>query len=68
MHLKDMEQGLVGNDTGRSDVETNVTLGTGQIDMADLIKRAGEIGVEYMFIEDESSKVVDQVPKLQSLD
>lgn len=63
MHLKDMEQGLVGNDTGHSDVETNVTLGTGQIDMDGLIKRAKELGIEYLFIEDESSRVVEQMPK-----
>ncbi len=63
MHLKDMEQGLVGNHTGHSDVETNVTLGTGQIDMDGLIKRAKELGIEYMFIEDESSRVVNQVPQ-----
>ena len=62
MHLKDMEQGIVGNDTGHSDVETNVTLGTGQIDMDGLIKRAKELGIEYLFIEDESSRSVKQIP------
>ncbi|MGB3151860.1 MAG: sugar phosphate isomerase/epimerase [Maribacter sp.] len=62
MHLKDMEQGMVGNDTGHSDVETNVTLGTGQIDMDGLIGRAKELGIEYLFIEDESSRVVEQIP------
>ncbi|MFT5736598.1 MAG: sugar phosphate isomerase/epimerase [Maribacter sp.] len=63
MHLKDMEHGMVGNVSGHSDVETNVTLGTGQIDMDGLIKRAKELGIEYMFIEDESSRVVEQMPK-----
>lgn len=62
MHLKDMEQGLVGNVSGHSDVETNVILGTGQLDMDGLIKRAKELGIEYMFIEDESSRVVEQMP------
>lgn len=62
MHLKDMEQGLVGNVSGHSDVETNVVLGTGQLDMDGLIKRAKELGIEYMFIEDESSRVVEQMP------
>lgn len=62
MHLKDMEHGLVGDVSGHSDVETNVTLGTGQIDMDGLIKRAKELGIEYMFIEDESSRVVEQMP------
>lgn len=63
MHLKDMEKGLVGNDSGHSDVETNVVLGTGQIAMVELIVKAKELGIEYMFIEDESSRVVEQVPQ-----
>ena len=49
LHLKDMEHGVAGNNTGHEDVETNVVLGTGQI--------------KYMFIEDESSRVVEQVPQ-----
>ena len=62
MHLKDMQKGVKGNDSGHEDVETNVVLGTGQIDMAALVNRARELNVEYMFIEDESSRVVDQIP------
>lgn len=63
MHLKDMEKGIQGNTSGHEDVETNVVLGTGQIDIEALVLRARELGVEYMFIEDESSRVVEQVPK-----
>jgi len=64
LHLKDMEHGVKGNDTGHEDVETNVVLGTGQVDIAGVIKRAKELGVvEYMFIEDECSRVVEQVPQ-----
>ncbi len=66
LHLKDMQQGVQGNDTGHEDVETNVVLGSGVIDIASLVQRAREIGIEYMFIEDESSRAVDQIP--QSLD
>ena len=62
-HLKDMEKGVQGNDTGHEDVETNVVLGTGQIDIAGLVKRGAELGIRYMFIEDESSRVVEQVPQ-----
>ena len=62
MHLKDMEKGVQGNDTGHEDVETNVVLGTGQIDIGSLVLRARELGVEYMFIEDESSVSVEQIP------
>ena len=64
LHLKDMENGIKGNDTGHEDVETNVVLGTGQVDIAGVVKRAKELGVvEYMFIEDECSRVVEQVPQ-----
>lgn len=63
MHLKDMQSGTESNNTGHSDVETNVVLGTGEIDMAGLVKRAKELKIEYLFIEDESSTVVAQVPQ-----
>jgi len=63
LHLKDMEKGVKGNNTGHEDVETNVVLGTGQIDMVGVIAEAKKLGIEYMFIEDESSRVVDQVPQ-----
>ena len=63
LHLKDLELGVKGNDTGHEDVETNVVLGTGQVDIAGVVKRAKELGVvKYMFIEDECSRVVEQVP------
>ncbi len=63
MHLKDMEKGLKGDNTGHSDVETNVVLGTGQINIAGVVARGKELGIKYMFIEDECSRVVAQVPK-----
>lgn len=63
MHLKDMQHGVEGNNTGHEDVETNVVLGTGQIDMVGVVQEAKKLGIEYMFIEDESSRVVEQVPQ-----
>lgn len=63
MHLKDMQEGITGNTSGHEDVETNVVLGSGQIDIGALVLRARELGIAYMFIEDESSRVVDQVPQ-----
>ena len=64
LHLKDLENGVKGNNTGHEDVETNVVLGTGQVDIAGVVKRAKELGVvKYMFIEDECSRVVEQVPQ-----
>jgi sugar phosphate isomerase/epimerase len=73
LHLKDMEKGTPKDNTGHSDVETNVTLGMGEVDIAGVVKRARELGVvEYMFIEDECSRVVEQVPQslrfLESID
>ena len=62
LHLKDMEKGVEGNTTGHEDVETNVVLGTGQINISAIVARAGELGIQYMFIEDESSRVLEQVP------
>ncbi len=63
MHLKDCQKGEPINHTGKSDVETNVVLGTGKIDIKAVIQAAKKLKLEYLFIEDESSRVVDQVPK-----
>ena len=72
LHLKDMEKGVEGNDSGHEDVETNVVLGTGQVNIRDIVVKAGQLGIPYMFIEDESSRVLEQVPLslnyLKSLD
>jgi sugar phosphate isomerase/epimerase len=40
-----------------------VILGQGQIDIEGIVKKAYQQGVRYMFIEDESSRVIEQVPK-----
>ena len=63
LHLKDMEKGIEGNNTGHEEDDTNVVLGTGQIDIAGVVAEAKKLGIEYMFIEDESKNVVTQVPK-----
>jgi len=63
MHLKDCQKGTEGNQNGQSDVETNVVLGTGQIDIAAVVAEAKKMGLEYLFIEDESSKSVQQIPQ-----
>ncbi len=63
MHLKDCKKGTEGNQNGQSDVETNVVLGTGQIDIAAVVAEAKKMGLEYLFIEDESSKSVEQIPQ-----
>ena len=63
LHLKDMKSGIDKNLSGLTDVEFNVPLGTGQIDMEGIMKTARKIGVKYYFIEDESSAVMNQVPE-----
>ena len=63
MHLKDMQKGIKKDLTSGTNVEYNVPLGTGQLDMVGILKEAQKIGIAHYFIEDESSAVVAQVPK-----
>ncbi|MRI00150.1 TIM barrel protein [Kriegella sp. EG-1] len=63
MHLKDMEHGVKGNNTGSEDDDSNVVLGTGQVDIAGTVAEAKALGIEYLFIEDESTDVVNQIPE-----
>jgi len=63
LHLKDRKPGTEGTSDGTGNVETNVVLGTGDIDIAAIIRKAKEIGVEYLIIEDESSRSVSQIPQ-----
>ncbi len=63
LHLKDRRIGTPGTKDGRGDVETNVVLGTGDIDIAGIIKEAKKQGTEFLTIEDESSRSVEQIPQ-----
>ncbi len=63
MHLKDRKPGTEGNQFGRADVESNVVLGTGDVGIAAIMKEAKKAGVKHFFIEDESSRSMDQVPQ-----
>jgi sugar phosphate isomerase/epimerase len=63
MHMKDMQAGTKSDLTGHSDVETNVTVGTGVIKFPEIMKAAKKAGVRYLFIEDESSRSMQQVPQ-----
>ena len=62
MHLKDRKTGTTGNQKGEADVESNVVLGSGDVDIAGIMKAAKKAGVKHYFIEDESSRSVEQVP------
>jgi sugar phosphate isomerase/epimerase len=63
MHLKDRKPGTEGNQFGRADVETNVVLGTGDVGIGEIMKVAKKAGVKHFFIEDESSRSMEQVPQ-----
>lgn len=62
LHLKDRLIGTPGSMDGHGDVETNVVLGTGDVDIAGIIKEAKKQGTQYLTIEDESSRSVSQIP------
>lgn len=63
MHLKDRKIGTEGNQNGNADVETNVILGQGDVGIFDIMRIAKRMGVKHFFIEDESSRSMEQVPK-----
>lgn len=63
MHLKDRKPGTPGNQNGNSDEETNVVLGSGDVGIAAIMKVAKRYGVKHFFIEDESSRSVQQIPQ-----
>ena len=62
MHLKDRKPGTPDSNNGHSDVESNVTLGQGDVGIATLMKQAKKSGVKHYFIEDESSRSMEQMP------
>ena len=63
MHVKDMKKGVKGDLSGKSDVTSDVVLGTGQIDYPALLKAAQKAGVKWYFIEDESPTAAGQIPQ-----
>ncbi|WP_338875467.1 TIM barrel protein [Spirosoma sp. SC4-14] len=63
MHLKDRKPGTPDTNTGHSDVESNVTLGQGDVGIAAIMKQAKKSAVKHYFIEDESSRSMEQVPE-----
>lgn len=64
MHLKDMKKGTkTGSLSGGTDVNNDVALGAGQIDMAAVLHAAKKAGVKWYFIEDESTSSEQQIPE-----
>lgn len=62
-HLKDRKPGTPNTMTGHADVESNVVLGDGDISIAAFMQAAKKAGVKHFFIEDESSRSMEQMPK-----
>ena len=62
MAFKDGRKGVKGDASGRIDTESNVALGTGQINIASIMKAAKKSAIENYYIEDESNAVNAQVP------
>jgi sugar phosphate isomerase/epimerase len=64
MHLKDRLKGTPDSNNGRADVEkANVVLGTGDVDIAAVMREGVKLGIRHYFIEDESSRSWEQVPQ-----
>lgn len=63
LHLKDRKVGTLGTNDGTGDDESNVVLGKGDIAIKEIIEQAKKGGVDYLIIEDESSKSVAQIPQ-----
>ncbi|MDD5141752.1 MAG: sugar phosphate isomerase/epimerase [Verrucomicrobiales bacterium] len=63
MHLKDLKQGVKGDLSGKTSVENDVALGTGQIDLPAVLIAARKAGVQHYYIEDESPNTITQVPQ-----
>ena len=62
LHLKDRQIGTICNDSGEADVESNVVLGNGDVNIKEIMNAAKKSSVKHYFIEDESSRVMKQLP------
>ena len=63
MHLKDLRRGVKGDFSGKTAVENDVAMGTGQLDLPAILKAAKRAGVQHYYIEDESPNTATQVPQ-----
>ncbi len=63
MHLKDLKKGTPKDLTGLTPEENDVPLGTGELNIPEILKAAKAVGIEHYFIEDESNHVMEQVPQ-----
>lgn len=65
MHIKDMKKGVpTNNHTGSAPPdETEVPVGTGQIDYRAVLKAAKEIGLDRYYLEDETKEPFNTIPE-----
>ncbi|MFA6085620.1 sugar phosphate isomerase/epimerase family protein [Mucilaginibacter sp.] len=62
MHLKDIRKGVANDLTGGTPIKNDVALGTGQINVPEVLKAAKAVGIKHYFIEDESPDHAAQIP------
>jgi sugar phosphate isomerase/epimerase len=62
VHLKDIRKGVDNDLTGGTDTKNDVALGTGQLNIPEILKAALAIGIRHYFIEDESPNHAAQIP------
>lgn len=62
MHLKDLKKGTKKDLTGGTSQENDVTLGTGELDIPGILREAKKVGIKHYFVEDESSRILTQIP------
>lgn len=63
LHLKDIRKGIANDLTGGTDTRNDVALGTGQLNVPEILKAAKAVGVEHYYIEDESGNHAVQIPQ-----
>lgn len=63
MHVKDLRKGVIGDKSGHEPAENNVVLGDGQADWKKIFKLSKKAGILHYFIEDESNKELENIPK-----
>lgn len=63
LHLKDFRKGAPRDMTGLTGPENDVPLGQGELDIPGILRESNKIGIKHMFIEDESDKEMENLPK-----
>lgn len=63
MHIKDLRKGTLKDHTGLTAPDNDVAVGDGELGIEGIIRAAQEIGIAHYFIEDESERIITQIPK-----